>query len=100
MIPYSMKIVWTPEKLKVLKMLRDTGESFTDIARVLGVTSQAAKSAWHRKIIPTMNAKRLESNLILNADEKPNLPSLPMIQGLGESSKYRMVMNYRTLDAL
>ena len=44
--------IWTPEMLRTLKRLHESGLSFRQVAKEMGVTRGAALGAFHRMKLP------------------------------------------------
>lgn len=96
-----MATEWTPDRLQILKTLRGQGVTFNEIARSLGCTTNAAVSAWHRKVYeghPTFSRLRKsekerkveEINTWMVARIEASIPTLAFINGLGQNPRYRM----------
>ena len=95
MTPASREIVWTPERLKTLKTLIESGVRHREVARILGTTRGACTSAYHRKILPFLEVTkeaqgRLETDCIMNGEEIRAVPNLAFVPGLAGNPKYRM----------
>ena len=45
---YSTSRFWTPERLKVLKSLRDEGKDYNEIAEEFGCTPDACRRQWYK----------------------------------------------------
>lgn len=96
-----MAIEWTPERLQILKNLRERGMSYSKIAVIMGCSTNAAVSAWHRKVQTEyrtfsrlLKAEReqkiAEMNTWMAERAKANVPTLAFISGLGTNPRYRM----------
>lgn len=80
---------WNPEELAQLKVLRDEGKSFGEIANIMGVSKNATLAAYHQKVAKTQFPSNLKK---YGLDETARFkPSLPMVPGLTASEKYQLV---------
>lgn len=95
MTPYSVTVLWTPERLATLKSLVARGMTYSEIAEELGCTKNAAVSAYHRKIREGKTWSRMtkaEKAQVLRKMNAGAKPTVPFVPGLANSPKYQMLM--------
>lgn len=101
MKPHSLEIVWTPERLEVLKEMRERNITYAQIARDMGCTRNSVVSAWHRRINPHVTFSRLskakkrqridEINSMIEEEKLRQIPTLAWVPNLRENARYKML---------